>query len=90
MSIIITDGPARATEQAAEKMEQATFNVRKGPISGRLEFMLPQNVYEYDYEITWQSSSTNGIRNPVGRTSVSCGLSGGRSGCVCGRYDPPS
>jgi hypothetical protein len=39
-----------------EKMEQTTLNARKGPISGRLEFMLPQNVYEYDYEITWQLS----------------------------------
>jgi hypothetical protein len=37
-----------------QKQEQVTLNPRRGPIAGRVEFVLPIDQPQYSYEITWQ------------------------------------
>jgi hypothetical protein len=38
----------------AEQVRTTTLNPSKGQLSDRLDFILPSNVVDYDYEITWQ------------------------------------
>lgn len=37
----------------AEQIQQVTLNPAKNRLSERIEFMLPENKYDYDYEIVW-------------------------------------
>jgi hypothetical protein len=36
------------------QMKQVTLNASKGELSDKIEFMLPRNAYDYDYEIEWR------------------------------------
>ena len=36
-----------------EQVKQVTLNAAKGQLSDRIDFILPSNALEYDYEITW-------------------------------------
>jgi hypothetical protein len=38
----------------AEQVKQVSLNVAKGQLSEKIEFMLPANEFNFDYEITWQ------------------------------------
>jgi hypothetical protein len=50
----------------SEQTEQVTLNAFKGELSKRVDFFLPKNQYEYEYEISWrtrgQGSLTSGRR----------------------------
>jgi hypothetical protein len=37
-----------------EQVKQVTLNATKGQLSEKIEFMLPANTFNYDYEITWR------------------------------------
>lgn len=37
-----------------EQVKQATLNAGKGQLSEKIDFMLPANSFNYDYEITWR------------------------------------
>jgi hypothetical protein len=36
------------------QMKQVTLNASKGELSEKVEFMLPRNSYDYEYEIEWR------------------------------------
>src|SRR6185437_9523278 len=37
-----------------EQVKQVTLNATKAQLSEKIEFMLPANNFNYDYEITWR------------------------------------
>jgi hypothetical protein len=51
----------------AEQIKQVTLNPAKGQLSEKIEFMLPENSFNYDYEINWRltgnRSATSGRRS---------------------------
>jgi hypothetical protein len=38
----------------AEQVRQASLNPSKGQLSEKIEFMLPGEEYDYEYEIIWR------------------------------------
>ncbi len=42
-----------------ERMKQVTMNTSKGFTSATLDYILPQNEAEYEYEVEWMKGSTN-------------------------------
>jgi len=48
----------------SEQMKQITLNTGKNEYSARMEFLLPQGTYEYEYEVTWRlwQATTKSVR----------------------------
>ncbi|HTL99958.1 MAG TPA: hypothetical protein VL503_02395, partial [Candidatus Omnitrophota bacterium] len=55
----------------AEQVKSTTLSPSKGQLSDRLDFILPSNVVDYDYEITWQLKGNRTVSSGRKRASQS-------------------
>lgn len=58
------------TIAGVEQMRQASLNVSKGVNSVSLDYLLPGNEKDYEYEVEWTRGNTN-VKSPRTRTSQS-------------------
>ena len=54
-----------------EQVKSTTLSPSKGQLSDRLDFILPSNVVDYDYEITWQLKGNRTVSSGRKRASQS-------------------
>ncbi|MGD2215910.1 MAG: hypothetical protein PVJ64_04115 [Gemmatimonadales bacterium] len=52
-----------------ERVKQVSLNTARDPISQQIEFMLPADSYEYDYEISWRLRGNRTVSTPRLTTS---------------------
>jgi hypothetical protein len=49
---------------AGEKMIQLRLMPRKNEVNGTLEFLLPKEVYDFEYEVTWTTNDNKKFNQP--------------------------
>jgi hypothetical protein len=52
-----------------EKVKQVTLNPAKAQLSERIEFILPEDRFDYEYEVTWRRSDDRLVSAPRQRSS---------------------